>query len=86
MNGRKADGRVCLILDGEGICLFVSRLRKAYVDDSRRSFHDLETFKGVRVLSVERMLIDVEICGQLLIARRRKEHLENVAGCIKVRC
>lgn len=51
----------------------------------RRSFHDLETFKGVRVLSVERMMIDVEICGQLLIAWRREEHLQNVAACVKVR-
>lgn len=51
----------------------------------RRSFHDLETFKGVEVLSLERMVIDVEICGQLLIASRREEHLENVAACIKVR-
>ena len=32
------------------------------------------------------MAIDVEICGQLLIAWRREEHLENVAACIKVRC
>ena len=32
------------------------------------------------------MVIDVEICGQLLIAWRREEHLENVAACIKVRC
>ena len=52
----------------------------------RRSFHDLETFEGVQVLSLERMVIDVEICGQLLIALRREEHLGNVAACIKVRC
>lgn len=56
------------------------------MDGRRRSFHDLETFKGVQVLSLERMVIDVEICGQLLIASRREEHLENVAACIKVRC
>lgn len=37
------------------------------------------------MLSVERMAIDVEICGQLLIARRREEHLQNVAVCINVR-
>ena len=37
------------------------------------------------MLSLERMVIDVEICGQLLIAWRREEHLENVAACIKVR-
>ena len=55
------------------------------MDSRRRSFHDLETFKGVEVLSLERMMIDVEICGQLLIASRREEHLENVAACIKVR-
>ena len=54
------------------------------MDSRRRSFHDLETFKGVEVLSLERMMIDVEICGQLLIASRREEHLENVAACIKV--
>lgn len=38
------------------------------------------------MLSLERMVIDVEICGQLLIAWRREEHLGNVAACIKVRC
>lgn len=31
------------------------------------------------------MMIDVEICGQLLIAWRREEHLKNVAVCINVR-
>ena len=55
------------------------------MDGRRRSFHDLETFQGVQVLSLERMVIDVEICGQLLIAWRREEHLGNVAACIKVR-
>ena len=38
------------------------------------------------MLSLERMVIDVEICGQLLIAWRREEHLGNVAACIKVKC
>ena len=38
------------------------------------------------MLSLERMVIDVEICGQLLIAWRREEHLGNVAACIKVSC
>jgi hypothetical protein len=56
------------------------------MDGRRRSFHDLETFQGVQVLSLERMVIDVEICGQLLIAWRREEHLGNVAACVKVNC
>lgn len=67
------------------ICVYIFKNCEAYVDGRRRSFHDLETFKGVQVLSLERMVIDVEICGQLLIAWRREEHLENVAACIKVR-
>jgi hypothetical protein len=66
--------------------VYTIKIEKAYVDGRRRSFHDLETFKEVQVLSLERMVIDVEICGQLLIALRREEHLENVAACVKVRC
>ncbi|PPQ98561.1 hypothetical protein CVT24_004052 [Panaeolus cyanescens] len=50
----------------------------------RRSFHDLATFKDVEVLAPERMRIDVEICGQLLIMWRRETHLQNVVRCVEL--
>lgn len=50
----------------------------------RRSFHDLDTFRGIEVLTPERMKIDVEICGQMLIIYRRAEHLQNVITTIRV--
>jgi len=50
----------------------------------RRSFHDLDTFRRLEVLSRDQMRIDVELCGQLLIMLRREEHLRNVITCVKV--
>ncbi|KAF9485336.1 hypothetical protein BDN70DRAFT_910221 [Pholiota conissans] len=50
----------------------------------RRSFHDLDTYRGVEVLSPERMAMDVEICGELLTMRRREEHLQNVLACVQI--
>ncbi|KAJ6485040.1 hypothetical protein C8R47DRAFT_1217080 [Mycena vitilis] len=45
----------------------------------RRSWHqDPKSFKDLKVLSPERMRIDVAICGQVLIMTRREEHLKNV--------
>ena len=34
------------------------------------------------MLPVERMKIDVELCGQLLVMRRREQHLEGVVACL----
>jgi hypothetical protein len=51
----------------------------------RHSFHDLSSFGHVRVLHAERMRIDVELAGQLLIMLRREEHLQNVLACLQVR-
>lgn len=50
----------------------------------RRSFHDLDTFRDLEVLTPERMKIDVEICGQMLIMYRRAEHLQNVITTIRL--
>ncbi|KDR83721.1 hypothetical protein GALMADRAFT_150799 [Galerina marginata CBS 339.88] len=50
----------------------------------RRSFHDFDTFQGIEVLSPERMKIDVDICGHLLIMWRREEHLQNVIACTRL--
>ncbi|KAF7331989.1 hypothetical protein MKEN_00079200 [Mycena kentingensis (nom. inval.)] len=51
----------------------------------RRSWHqDSSSFKGVRVLTVERMRIDVALCGQVLVMLRRAQHLRNVLSCVKV--
>ncbi|KAJ7276422.1 hypothetical protein B0H12DRAFT_1318853 [Mycena haematopus] len=51
----------------------------------RRSWHqDPKSFKGLKVLSPERMRIDVALCGQVLILVRREEHLKNVLACVQV--
>ncbi|KAJ7908344.1 hypothetical protein B0H13DRAFT_2662099 [Mycena leptocephala] len=51
----------------------------------RRSWHqDPKTFKGLKVLSPERMRIDVALCGQVLIMTRREEHLKNVLACVQI--
>lgn len=35
------------------------------------------------VLTPERMRIDVELCGQMLIVYRREQHLQNVVACLQ---
>jgi hypothetical protein len=52
----------------------------------RRSFHDLESVREVRTraLTAERMRVDVELCGQLLVMARREPHLERVLACLQV--
>lgn len=50
----------------------------------RRSFHDLSSLDDVQVLSIQRMRIDVELCGQSLIMLRREEHLKNVIATLQV--
>ncbi|KAF8974543.1 hypothetical protein BDZ97DRAFT_33783 [Flammula alnicola] len=50
----------------------------------RRSFHDLDTFRNIEVLSPERMGMDVELCGELLTMWRREEHLRNVIACVRL--
>jgi len=42
--------------------------------------------KGVRVLPIERMKIDVELCGQLLVMHRRERHLHNMINCMEQLC
>ncbi|KAI0269158.1 hypothetical protein BC834DRAFT_967810 [Gloeopeniophorella convolvens] len=50
----------------------------------RRSFDDASRLIRLRVLPIDRMKIDVELCGQLLIMRRREQHLEGVVACMHV--
>ncbi|KAJ6539368.1 hypothetical protein B0H19DRAFT_1240124 [Mycena capillaripes] len=51
----------------------------------RRSWHqDFKSFKDLKVLSPERMRIDVALCGQVLIMTRREEHLKNVLACVQI--
>jgi len=52
----------------------------------RRSFADFSRLKGIRVLPIERMKIDVELCGQLLIMHRREKHLQNMIHCMEQLC
>ncbi|KAF8913919.1 hypothetical protein CPB84DRAFT_1840695 [Gymnopilus junonius] len=65
------------VVDGEGV-LIEEPLGGSDEEDTRRSFHDLQAFHGMEVLTPERMKIDVDICGQLLTMWRREEHLRNV--------
>ncbi|KAL1722279.1 hypothetical protein EV715DRAFT_247436 [Schizophyllum commune] len=50
----------------------------------RRSFHDLESFRNMHVLTPDQMRIDVELGGHLLIMHRRQQHLQNVIACLQV--
>ncbi|EIN10634.1 hypothetical protein PUNSTDRAFT_84841 [Punctularia strigosozonata HHB-11173 SS5] len=50
----------------------------------RRSFDDVDRLGDIRILPMDRMRIDVELCGQLLVMRRREEHLRNVVGCLQI--
>jgi len=50
----------------------------------RRSFDDASKLTRSRVLPVQRMKIDVELCGQLLVMRRREQHLEGVVACLHI--
>ncbi|KAF9453007.1 hypothetical protein P691DRAFT_116995 [Macrolepiota fuliginosa MF-IS2] len=49
----------------------------------RRSYHDLNSLRSMKVLSPDRMRIDVELCAQILIMTRREEHLQNVFACLE---
>ncbi|KAH9482681.1 Protein STB2 [Psilocybe cubensis] len=69
-------------VDIEGI--WKKRRRAGFEPRRRRSFHDLKTFEGIEVLTPEWMKIDVDICGHLLIIRRREEHLRNVITCARL--
>ncbi len=51
--------------------------------DRRRSFDDATNLDGTRVLPIERMRIDVDLCSQLFIMRRREAHLANVVACLQ---
>ena len=51
--------------------------------ERRRSFDDAPDFATTPILPVERMRIDVELCGQLLVMRRREAHLANVVACLQ---
>jgi len=50
----------------------------------RRSYHDLDSLRTIKVLSPEWMKLDVELCAQVLIMVRREEHLQNVVACLEV--
>ncbi|KAI0335485.1 hypothetical protein GY45DRAFT_1267616 [Cubamyces sp. BRFM 1775] len=51
--------------------------------DRRRSFDDALDMADSRILPIEHMRIDVELCGQLLVMRRREAHLANVLLCLR---
>lgn len=87
-------GRDSFGADGDEVRMTVSGEEAGGDDEHRRrlfrhgakrrhSFHDVSSLDYVRVLPVERMKIDVELSGQLLIMLRREEHLENVLACLQ---
>ncbi|KAH8830928.1 hypothetical protein DL96DRAFT_1707720 [Flagelloscypha sp. PMI_526] len=45
----------------------------------RRSFHTLDTFRDMTVLTPSRMKIDVELAAHFVVLWRRQEHLRNLA-------
>lgn len=47
-----------------------------------RSFDAASDIADTQVLPLERMRIDVDLCGQLLVMHRREQHLINVAECL----
>ena len=51
----------------------------------RHTFHDLPSVQHTPVLRTDWMRIDVELCAQILMMRRREAHLEGVAKCLEVR-
>lgn len=51
----------------------------------RRSYHDLASLQGRDVLAIDRMKIDVDLAGQLLVMSRREAHLLKVIMTMKVR-
>lgn len=48
-----------------------------------KSHNDISTLQGTRILQFDRMRIDVDLCGQLLVMWRRERHLANVAACLE---
>ncbi|KIP10582.1 hypothetical protein PHLGIDRAFT_84823 [Phlebiopsis gigantea 11061_1 CR5-6] len=59
-----------------------SKTRNLQTLKKRRSFDDADSLRGTRLLPLDLMRIDVELCGQILIMRRREEHLDNVLACL----
>ncbi|GJE83999.1 hypothetical protein PsYK624_000730 [Phanerochaete sordida] len=58
------------------------RRRNLLVLKRQRSSDDAEFLRGTRPLPMDLMRVDVELCGQLLIMRRREAHLANVLACL----
>jgi hypothetical protein len=58
------------------------RQRNLQVLKRRRSFDDADALRGTRLLPIDLMRIDVELCGQLYVMRRREQHLANVLACL----
>ncbi|KAG6335636.1 hypothetical protein ID866_3452 [Astraeus odoratus] len=49
----------------------------------RHTFHDMDSIRFIRVLRLEWMRIDVELCGQIMVMRRREAHLQGVFECLE---
>lgn len=48
-----------------------------------KSHSDITALRGAHILPLERMRIDVELCGQLLVMWRRERHLLNIVQCLE---
>jgi len=67
-------------------CVFSTAFTKSNADRlaKRHTIHGLPSAQEIPVLRTEWMRIDVELCGQILMMRRREAHLEGVVKCLEV--
>ncbi|KAF8463766.1 hypothetical protein JB92DRAFT_3150290 [Gautieria morchelliformis] len=61
----------------------VNRRRLLGATHRRHSMDDLSSLRDMSCLPVDRMKIDVGLCGQYLIMHRREGHLHNVTALLK---
>ncbi|KAH0839736.1 hypothetical protein J3R83DRAFT_676 [Lanmaoa asiatica] len=52
-------------------------------DQTVHTFHDLPSVQHTPVLRTDWMRTDAELCGQILMMRRREAHLEGVVKCLE---
>lgn len=58
--------------------------KKVTVVQRRHSFHVLSTFEDVDRLTPAEMDVDVQLCAQFLVMRRRQVHLKNVMKMLEM--
>jgi len=56
---------------------------RLYGPRRHRSSDDLDVLRGTRILPLDHLKLDVQLCGELLIMKRREQHLANVLACLQ---